>query len=75
MRIFKHYTLSILRSTILLCLTVSLLSAQHRVGDTVDDFSAPFCFADTGDFNLSDYYPDEAEGEYYVLWFNLFASW
>lgn len=75
MKRFKHYTLSILRSIISLLLVVSVLSAQHQVGNTVEDFSAPFCFADTGDFNLSDYYPDEGEGQYYVLWFNLFTSW
>ncbi|MDP6457590.1 MAG: hypothetical protein QF613_02845 [Candidatus Marinimicrobia bacterium] len=56
-------------------LLASTVAGQHTVGDSVKNFTAPYCFAESDSFKLSDYFMDEDNGKYYVLWFNLFTSW
>ncbi|SVA82025.1 uncharacterized protein METZ01_LOCUS134879 [marine metagenome] len=58
-----------------LLLVSSIFSQALQVGDTVPNFAVPICANGEGNLRLYNYYGNENDGDFNVLWLNLFTSW
>ena len=59
-----------------LFITGSIFALPLQVGDTMEDFTVPYCLNGTGDFNYySECNGNQNGGSYKILWMNLHASW
>lgn len=66
----------ITRQSLIAIFWITILSAQtYQVGDIVSDFTAPVCINGESDFQLYHYNGEFNEGDYRVIWINVFASW
>lgn len=56
-------------------LSTSYLPAVYRMGDVVENFTAPICVNGEGTVDLYDYNGATNGGDYHVIWLILFTSW